>query len=172
MKRHVILIGLPGSGKTVVGRLVADELQGELVDVDAIIERREGRPIMMIFAERGEAAFRDMEAREMETALRNPPAIITPGGGWAAVEGRVAAAKQHGLVIYLKTRAEVAAQRVGPEGNRPVLMGGDPVERMRSLVAEREPRYLEADAVVETNRRTPQQVAAEVVRLARGGAGW
>lgn len=172
MKRHVVLIGLPGAGKTAVGRIVAEQLGAELVDIDAIIERKEGRPIAMIFAERGEAAFREMEAREMETALGHEPAVIAPGGGWAAVAGRVTAAKTRGLVIYLKTRAEVAAQRVGPEGTRPVLMGEDPVVRMRALLGEREPRYLEADAVVETDRRTPQQVAADVVRLARNGAGW
>src|SRR5439155_23731928 len=66
VRRHIVLIGLPGSGKTTVGRLVAERLGTGFVDVDAIIERREGRPITMIFAEKGEAAFREMERKGME----------------------------------------------------------------------------------------------------------
>ena len=84
MKRHVILIGLPGSGKTTVGRLVAEQLQATFVDVDALLVRKEGKPVTMIFAEKGEAAFRELERKEVETALAAPPAVIAPGGGWAA----------------------------------------------------------------------------------------
>ena len=93
MKRHIVLVGLPGSGKTTVGRLVAEQLHAGFVDVDAIVERREGRPIALIFAEKGEAAFREMERKEMETALASEPAVIAPGGGWAAQPGAVAAAR-------------------------------------------------------------------------------
>ncbi|HYS60296.1 MAG TPA: shikimate kinase, partial [Gemmatimonadales bacterium] len=100
MKRHIVLIGLPGSGKTTVGRLVAERLGAGFVDVDAIIERREGRPITLIFAEKGEAAFREMERKEMETALAAEPAVIAPGGGWAAQPGAIDSAKSHALVIY------------------------------------------------------------------------
>ena len=172
MKRHVVLIGLPGSGKSAVGRLVAEQLHAGFVDIDAIVERREGRPITMIFAEKGEAAFREMERKEMETALAGEPAVIAPGGGWAAQPGAIAAAKPHALVIYLHTRPETAAQRAAPEGTRPALMGGDPVARMRLLQKEREAFYHEAHAQVETERKSPSLVANEVVRLAQSSAGW
>ena len=172
MKRHVLLIGLPGSGKSAVGRLVADKLQAGFVDIDAIVERREGRPITLIFAEKGEAAFRDMERKEMETALAGEPAVISPGGGWAAQPGAIDAAKPHALVIYLQTRPETAAQRAAPEGTRPALMGEDPVARMRLLQKEREQFYRGAHAQVETERKSPPQVANEVVRLAQSSAGW
>ena len=172
MKRHIVLIGLPGSGKTVAGRIVAERLQAGFVDVDAIIERREGRPIAMIFAEKGEAAFRDMERKEMETALASEPAVLAPGGGWAAQPGALDAAKAHALVIYLRARPETAAQRAAPEGTRPLLLGGDPVVRMRQLQQEREPYYRSAHAQVDTERKSPAQVASEVVRLAQSSAGW
>ncbi len=172
MKRHVLLIGLPGSGKSAVGRLVAEQLQAGFVDIDAIVERREGRPITMIFAEKGEAAFREMERKEVETALAGEPAVIAPGGGWAAQPGAIDAAKPHALVIYLHARPETATQRAAPEGTRPALSGEDPVERMRLLQKEREPFYRSAHAEVETDRKSPPQVANEVVRLAQSSAGW
>jgi len=172
VKRHVLLIGLPGSGKSAVGRLVADKLQAGFVDIDAIVERREGRPITMIFAEKGEAAFREMERKEVETALAGEPAVIAPGGGWAAQPGAIDAAKPHALVIYLHARPETATQRAAPEGTRPALSGEDPVARMRLLQKEREPFYRSAHAQVETDRKSPPEVANEVVRLAQSSAGW
>ncbi len=172
MKRHVVLIGLPGSGKTAVGRLVAELLHATFVDIDAIVERREGRPIAMIFAEKGEAAFREMERKEVEAALAGDPAVIAPGGGWAAQPGAIDAAKPHALVIYLHARPETATQRAAPEGTRPALSGEDPVARMRLLQKEREPFYRSAHAQVETDRKSPPQVANEVVRLAQSSAGW
>ena len=172
MRRHIVLVGLPGSGKTTVGQLVAQQLQAGFVDIDAILTRREGKPIGLIFAEKGEAAFREMERKEMETTLGNAPAVIAPGGGWAAQPGALDAAKPRALVIYLRTRAETAAQRAAPEGTRPMLIGEDPVTRMRQLQKEREPFYGAAHAAVETDRQTAQQVAKEVVRLAQSSAGW
>lgn len=172
MKRHVILIGLPGSGKTTIGRLVAEKLQATLVDIDSVLTRKEGKPIAMIFAEKGEPVFREMERKEVETALANPPAVIVPGGGWAAQPGALEAAKPAAYVVYLKTRPGTAAARAAPSGTRPMLMGEDPEAQMRVLLKEREPFYTRADDKVETDKKTPEQVVAEVVRLAQTSAGW
>jgi len=172
MIRHVVLIGLPGSGKTTVGKLVADALKAPFVDIDAIVARKEGRPISMIFAEKGESVFRELERVEMEAALGGVPAIIAPGGGWAAQQGALSSVQQRGLVVYLKARADTAASRAAPQGNRPVLMGEDPSSQMRELLKEREPFYVLADATVETDRKAPAKVVEEIVRLARTRAGW
>lgn len=172
MKKHIVLVGLPGSGKTTVGRLLAEQLQAGFVDVDTILVRKEGKPITMIFAEKGEPAFRILEQQEMENALKQVPAVIAPGGGWAVQPGALAGAKPSAFVVYLKTRPEIASERATPEGTRPLLMGEDPVERMKALLKEREPSYLQADAKVETDRKTAVQVAQDLVSLARSGAGW
>ena len=172
MIRHVVLIGLPGSGKTTVGKLVADALKAPFLDIDATVARKEGRPISMIFAEKGESVFREMERVEVEAALGGVPAIIAPGGGWAAQPGALSSVQQRGLVVYLKTRAETAVSRSAPQGNRPVLMGEDPASQMRELLNEREPFYVLADATVETDRKAPAKVVEEIVRLARTRAGW
>lgn len=173
MKRHVVLIGLPGSGKTTVGALVAAKLAATFVDIDAVLVRREGKPVAMIFAEKGEAAFRDLERQEMETALTHEPAIIATGGGWAAQPGAVEGAKNRAFLVYLRTRADTAAQRAGPEGTRPLLMGGEgATERMRHLLKERDAAYAQAHEKIDTDRKTAAQVAADVVRLAQTMAGW
>jgi shikimate kinase len=172
VNRHIVLLGLPGSGKSTVGRLVADTLQLPLVDIDAIVTRKEGRPIQMIFAEKGEAVFRALEKQEMETALAGPPAVIAPGGGWAAQPDALGSVRGRALLIYLKTRADTAAGRAAPQGNRPMLSGEDPAAQMRELLRERESFYVQAEAQVETDRRRPAEVAAEVVRLARSRGGW
>jgi shikimate kinase len=172
MKKHVVLIGLPGAGKTTVGRMVAEKLQAGFVDIDTILLRKEGKPIAMIFAEKGEPAFREMERKEVEAALANQPAVIAPGGGWAAQPGQLDAARPHGYFVYLKARAEVAAGRAVPSGTRPVLMGEDPVEQMRELFKARDPFYAKADATVQTEAKSADAVAAEVVKLAQTAAGW
>src|SRR5205809_7969124 len=110
--------------------MVADGLHAGFVDIDTILIRKEGKPISMIFAEKGEPAFREMERKEVDAALANEPAVIAPGGGWSAQPGALDAAKPRGYIVYLKARAEVAAGRAEPSGTRPVL-GDDPLPRMR-----------------------------------------
>lgn len=172
MKKHIVLIGLPGSGKTTVGRIVAEQLHAGFVDIDTILIRKEGKPIALIFAEKGEPMFREMERKEMETALGHEPAVLAPGGGWAAQPGALETAKTAGYVVYLKARPETATARAVPSGTRPVLMGGDSDAQMRELLTAREPFYAQAHATVLTEAKNPDQVAGEVVRLARSSAGW
>jgi len=172
VKRHIVLIGLPGAGKSTVGRMVAERLHAGFVDIDTILLRKEGKPIALIFAEKGEPVFREMERKEVDAALANEPAVIVPGGGWAAQPGALDAARSHGYFIYLKARAEVAAGRAVPSGTRPVLMGGDPVDQMRELFTTRDPFYAKADATVQTEAKSAENVADEVIRLAQTSAGW
>lgn len=171
-RRAIVLIGLPGSGKTTVGRLVAAELGADFLDVDHEIERRTGQSIAQLFALKGEARFRELEAEVVAARLAGAPAVVAPGGGWAAQPGALESLPDGAaLVIYLETEPDVAALRVREAAGRP-LVDGDVVPRMRALYADRAPAYARAEARVRTDGRSPAAVARDVVRLARIKGGW
>ncbi len=172
MKRHILLVGLPGSGKTTVGRIVAEQLGAAFVDIDNIIVRKMQMPIVRIFAEFGESKFREVEHEAMVTTLEEPPSVISPGGGWAAQGGQLELARPTCLTIYLRLMAMTAAKRISGEGSRPLLVGEDPVEKMRTLLKDREPFYQQAECEVKCDIQSPEQIAAQVIALARERGGW
>lgn len=172
MRRHVILVGLPGSGKSAVGRLVAEALPAPLIDIDGLLVREMGMPITQIFGMVGEAKFREMERDAVNAAQGGDPGVIVPGGGWAAQPGQLDAAMATGLVIYLKCMPATATKRSEQSEARPVLAGVDPEQRMRALLEEREPYYLRAHHKVDAERKQPAEIATEVVGLARHHGGW
>lgn len=172
MKRHILLVGLPGAGKTTAGRLLAERLGAPFVDTDAVIVRRMQKPVAQVFAEDGEPRFRQLEAEAVSRALGGPPTIIAPGGGWIAQPGALASARANGFIIYLKILATTAANRAAGEGTRPLLVGNDPVERMRELLKQREPFYAKADFEAKVDARTPAQVVEALMEVVREQAGW
>ncbi len=167
LSKHLVLIGLPGSGKSTVGALVAQGLGVELIDIDREIERAEKRSIAEIFQVRGEPWFRTVEARETGRALSTPsPAVIVPGGGWAAQAGNVDSARGRAITVYLEIPPETAVLRAAP-GTRPLLGGSDPLARMRALYAQREPAYRQADHRIAVGELPATEIALHVVELAR-----
>lgn len=167
-----MIIGLPGAGKTTVGRLVAERLGAGFLDLDALIVRRMQMPVARVFAEYGEPRFRQLEAEAMRKAITGPPAVIAPGGGWAAQPGAIESVQGLAFLVYLRAMALTAARRASGEGTRPLLVGEDPVELMRQLLKDREPYYLRAECEVKADVKPPQALAEEVVALAQEHAGW
>lgn len=172
IRRHVVLVGLPGSGKTTVGRLAAAELGAPFLDLDEAIERRVGKSVARIFEEDGEAAFRALEIQVGATSLDGPPKVIATGGGFVADAAARATARSAGLLVYLATPPHEAARRLGGAAGRPLLEGGELVARIASLLAAREPLYLQAECTVPTSGRGAAEVSRAVVSLARARAGW
>jgi shikimate kinase len=172
MRRHVLLVGLPGSGKSTIGRLVAAGLSAPIIDIDGLLVREMGMPVSQIFGMVGEARFREMERDAVNAAQGGNPGVIVPGGGWAAQPGLLEAAKSASLVVYLKCLPATATKRSQQGEARPPLAGVDPAQRMRALLEERERFYLLAPHQVDADRTEPEAVAAEIVKLARQHGGW
>lgn len=167
--RHLVLVGLPGAGKSTVGALVAAALGRPFVDLDAVLERRAGRTVAEQFAAEGEAAFRAAEAALSAELAAREPAVIAPGGGWmtnAAARGALAPAAR---TVYLRVRPATAAARLADGGPlRPLLAGArEPVRAVAELLVRRGPAYEGADAAVDADADGPAAVADAVVRLVR-----
>jgi shikimate kinase len=171
-KRHIVLVGLPGSGKSVVGRLVADALRTQLVDVDEVIEQELGMPIARIFADKGEPEFRRLERAAVARVFSEEPCVVAPGGGWAAQQGTLSAAMPRALTVYLRVTPEVAAARTTGKGHRPLLGDGEHASKLTALLKEREPYYSGCETAVGTDGRDAEAVASDVTALARNKGGW
>jgi shikimate kinase len=170
MNRHVVLVGLPGCGKSTVGPLVAEALHLPFVDLDSVIIRRMGMPVGRIFGEFGEARFRELEREAMAELVEGPAAVVAPGGGWAAQPGNLEGARARALFFYLRVSPPIALQRAEQGAERPLLAGGAGLARMNALLAEREGRYRQADATVDNDTDDPTLAAMEIVEwIHRGG---
>lgn len=168
---HLVLLGLPGAGKSTVGPLVAAALGRPFVDLDAEIVRRAGRPVPAIFAADGEAAFRALE-RAVTAELLTPgtePVVLSPGGGWVEDPANRATLGRGVVAVYLRVTPAVALQRMGGTvADRPLLAGGDPVSALSRILARREAYYLQSQHTVSVDSMTPDAVASSIVALARG----
>ncbi len=167
---HLILVGLPGAGKTTVGRAVAARLARPFLDFDEEIERREGMPVAEIFERRGEHYFRACE-RALSAELSAAPAmVLAPGGGWSANEDAVALLRPPARLIYLRVRPESAMLRLGADvAARPLLRVPDALAELHFLLRRRERHYLGSDVVIDTDVFDAQEVIEAVTRVAGSG---
>ena len=161
---HLILVGLPGAGKSRAGMAVADRLEREFLDFDLEISRREGMSIAEIFARRGEPYFRELE-HQLSTELRELGSmVLAPGGGWMTRPESVTLLRPPARLVYLKVTPTTAVRRMGAGiGGRPLLSHPDPVGELARLLAARRASYESADLVVDVERLSPQEVAKRVL---------
>ncbi|WP_036595772.1 shikimate kinase [Ottowia thiooxydans] len=141
---------MPGCGKSTVGRQLAKRLQVPFFDADAVIEARIGGTIRALFEAEGEAAFRDLEEQAIDELTRQAPSVIATGGGAVLRPANREHLKSRAMVIYLRTSPEQLVRRLRNDSKRPLLQVADPLKRLQTLYAERDPLYREtAHFVVE-----------------------
>ncbi len=162
MAPRVVLVGVPGSGKSTVGGVLARLLGVGLRDTDSDIEESAGKPISDIFVDDGEPQFRALERAAVAAAVAEHDGVLALGGGAVMDEGTRGLLKGQ-PTVWLQVSAAGGAKRVGLDVPRPVLLG-NVRGRLATLVAERSPLYAEvATITVETDGRTPDEVAAHVI---------
>jgi shikimate kinase len=163
MAPKAVLIGLPGSGKSTIGRRLAKSLGTSMLDTDAAIEETTGRTIADIFATDGEKGFRRIEEDVIRAALQSHDGVLSLGGGAVTTPGVRDALAGH-TVIYLEISAAEGVRRTGGSTVRPLLAGPDRNEKFKALMAERVPLYRRVATMrVNTNRRNPGAVVRHIV---------
>jgi len=161
--RNLALVGFMGTGKSAVGRLVAQQLQFTFIDTDELIENEVGKSISEIFAQQGEAAFRKYERDVVKALCDRRDTVIAAGGGLVAEASNLASLKTHALVVCLWSSPETIWGRVRAQTHRPLLQTPDPLGKIRELLAQRTPAYRQADVQILTDFRTPKDVAQHVL---------
>ena len=167
--RKIILVGPPASGKSAVGKGLAERLKLQFYDTDAMIEKRRGQRIADIFAGEGEARFRAYETEALEQACAEPAAVVATGGGVVLSENNRRTLKSAGVVVYLRTGEEALLQRVADTTTRPLLAGDREARRAKlgQLNAERAPLYESvADLTLDTDDLSADDAVARIATLA------
>ena len=160
--RSIVLVGMPGSGKSAVGRRLAIRLGLPFVDADEEIEQAAGKPITDIFKDHGEAHFRDGERKVIARLLRSGPLVLATGGGAFMVAETRENIRRAGISIWLKAELALLLRRVLKRNNRP-LLEKDPEGVMRRLMETRYPVYKDADITVESHDLPHEAIVAEIV---------
>ncbi|MCC6949643.1 MAG: shikimate kinase [Bradyrhizobiaceae bacterium] len=161
-KRSIALIGMPGSGKSSIGRRLAPRLGLPFVDADAEIELAAGMSIPEMFAQHGEAYFRAGEARVIARLLEEGPSVIATGGGALLNDGTRALIGERAVSVWLRAEIPVLMRRVRRKSDRPLLQGKDPEETLKTLLSQREPLYAGADIVI-TSREGPHEAVVDSI---------
>ena len=161
---NLALIGFMGTGKSLVGRLVAEHLRFAFIDTDELIENEVGKTIPEIFAQQGEPAFRKYERDVVHALAARRDTVIATGGGLVADPSNLASLKTHSLLVCLWASPETIWERVSAQTHRPLLQTPDPPARIRELLEQRGPFYRQADVQILTEFRSSKEVAQQILQ--------
>lgn len=163
--KNIILTGFMGSGKTEVGKMLAQRLGYAFLDTDKLIEEKTGKSISEIFREEGESSFRELETEVIKGLSGITGYIISTGGGIVIREENILSLKNIGLVIWLKASPESIFKRISPETHRPLLNVENPLEHIKKLLSIREQFYSRADFSIDTDGLEVDKVVKAILYL-------
>lgn len=164
--KNIVLIGLMGAGKTTVGKKLSELLDYKFIDIDSEIEERENIKISKIFEDKGEAYFRQLEANLIKEFSQKEKLIISTGGGAFQDQVNRITLKEGGSVFYLQAPTPILFKRMLNEiDNRPMLHTENPEQRLQDLLNLREPNYNEADFIINTENKEPDEIANEIIEM-------
>jgi shikimate kinase len=161
--KNIVLTGFMGTGKTAVSRELARLTGFNQVDVDAEIEKTAGMTITEIFAQFGEPYFRDLETAEIKKVSQGRNLIISTGGGAVLRQENMDALRANGVIICLTATPETIFERTKDNNERPLLQVEDPIKKIKELLSFRKPYYEKADIMIDTEGKTPHEIAEEIL---------
>lgn len=165
--KALVFVGMPGAGKSCIGRGLASRLGLRFVDSDNEVEAAAGMTVEKIFAELGESAFREGEQKVIARLLNGPSCVLSTGGGAFMNEATRALIRQRAVSIWLKADMAILLERVLRKKNRPLFRNGNPAQVMQELLAKREPFYAMADIVVISDARPAETMVERVIQALR-----
>lgn len=161
--RNIVLTGFMGAGKSAVARELSAMLGMRIIDMDAEIEKEQGMDISTIFARFGEARFREIESEMAKRVAGLAGAIISTGGGVVLDARNIDSLRVKGTVVCLMASPETILRRTSSSRHRPLLRVNDPLAKITELLEFRRPYYENADLVINTENKTPRQIACEII---------
>jgi len=165
--RPVILTGFMGSGKSSIGKLLANSLGCVFIDLDSVIVKEAGKTINKIFAENGEGAFRKLESECLQKVLKNGVSVVAGGGGVVVAESNRRLMRDRGYVINLSASLASVLKRLAGAIDRPLYTGQDAVNRVQKLMEERKQFYADADIRIDTDNKSVEDVVLEILKVLR-----
>lgn len=154
-----------GTGKSSVGKRLSSLMRMRYIDIDSVIETNNERAITDIFAEEGEAVFRQLESEVVEQVSQLYNFVISTGGGVVLKEENVVKLKENGIVFCLTASPEEIFERIGHQTHRPLLHTPDPLETIRTMLDERAPYYAKADYTMDTTGRSFDEIAVHIKNI-------
>ncbi len=161
--KNIVLTGFMGTGKTEVGRELARVLGWRLIDVDGEIVRSRNMSINEIFGKFGEPEFRDIETETIKEISKKKNVIISTGGGAVLRQENMDILRENGVIVCLSATPETILGRTSSNDERPLLRVNNPLEKIGELLEFRRPFYEKADIIIDTEEKTPLQVAEEIL---------
>ncbi len=168
LKRNIFITGFMGTGKSTIAHTLSNKMGKKCIDIDSIIENREGKPIVNIFNEEGESYFRKLEKEVLKEILKKKNLIVATGGGTLLDEENFQLAQKNGIIVLLKARPEVIFNRLKKENTRPLLSGENMLEKIICLMNKRKKQYSRFTNCIDTSDIPVEEVVKKVLKICQG----